>query len=120
MHDVRPESEPFHHAGAKALDQRIGAGQEIEHLRDGVLVLQVELDDLAAASGHRFQALPGADAVERDHLGAHVGKHHAGEWTRTDAGEFDDAIAGERAGGADGSLRGGFVEHLVTSQCVSC
>ena len=112
-HDIGAEPEPLHHAGPETLDQRIGAGEQVEHLRDRRLVLQVELDDLAAASGDRLQALLRADAVERDDLGAHVGQHHAGERAGTDAGEFDDADAGERAGGANLELRRGFVEHAV-------
>jgi hypothetical protein len=78
--------------------------KEIEHLRDRGLVLEVELDDFSPAPRHRFQILPGADAIERDHLRAHVRKHHAGERAGSDAGKFDDANADERAGGAGGGL----------------
>ena len=105
-HHVGPEPEPLHHAGTKAFDQRVGIGQQIEHLRDRGLVLEVEFDHLASAPGHRFQILLGADPIERDHLGAHVGQHHAGERAGSDAGEFDDAKTGQRAGGAGGGLRG--------------
>ena len=70
--------------------------------------------DLAAAHRDRLQVLAGADAVERHDLGAHVGQQHAGERARADAGEFDDAEAGERAGGAGGGLGGWFVEHLFS------
>ena len=113
-HDVRAEAETLHHAGAEAFDQRVGAGEQVEHLRDGGLVLQIELDDLAAAHRDRLQVLAGADAVERHDLGAHVGQQHAGERARADAGEFDDAEAGERAGGAGSGLGGWFVEHLFS------
>ena len=115
QHHVGSEAEPLHHAGTKAFDQRVGVGEQVEHLRDRGLVLEVELDDLAAAPRHRFQVLLGADAIERHDLGAHVGQHHAGERARADAGEFDDAEAGERAGGAGGGLGGWFVEHVVFS-----
>ena len=113
-HNVRPEAEPLHHAGAKAFDQRIGASEQVEHLRDRGLVLQVELDHLPAAPRHRLQVLFRADAIERHDFRAHVGQHHAGERARADAGEFDDAEAGERAGGADGGLGGWFIEHLFS------
>ena len=113
-HDVRAEAETFHHAGTKTFDQRICAGEQVEDLRDGGLVLQIELDHLAAAHRDRLQVLAGADAVERDDLGAHVGEQHAGEGTGTDAGEFDDAETGERAGGAGRGLGGWFVEHLFS------
>jgi hypothetical protein len=47
--DIRPEAEALHHAGAIALHQRIGAIQQRQHLCDGSLVLEIDLDDLAAA-----------------------------------------------------------------------
>ena len=70
------------------------------------LLLEVELDDFSPASGHRFQILLGADPIKRDHLGAHIGQHHACEGTRSDAGKFDDTKTGQRAGGAGGGLWG--------------
>jgi len=79
LHHVRPQPKPLHHARAKAFDQRVGVGKQIEHLRDGSPVLEVEFDDLAPAPGHRFEILLRADAVERHHLRAHVRQHHAGE-----------------------------------------
>ncbi len=97
-HDVGTEPEPLHHAGAKAFDQRVGIGEQVEHLRDRRLVLQIELDHLAAATGDRFHVLGRADAIERDDFSTHVGEHHAGERARADAGEFDNAVTGERAG----------------------
>ncbi len=100
LHHVRPEPQPFHHAGAKAFDQRVGMSEQIKYLRDRSLVLQIEFDDLASASCHRFEIFPGADAIERHHLRAHVRQHHAGERARPDAGKFDDANARKRAAGA--------------------
>ena len=115
-HDIGSEAQPLHHAGAKAFDQRVGIGEEVEYLRDSSLFLQIELDHLAAAPGDRLQILVGADTIERHDFGAHVGQHHAGERARADAGEFDDAKAGKRAGGAGGGLGGWFVEHCFLSQ----
>ena len=34
LYDVRPEPETLHHAGTKAFDQRVGIGQEVQHLSD--------------------------------------------------------------------------------------
>ena len=113
-HHVGPEAQPLHHAGAKAFDQRVGASEQVQYLRDCGLVLEVEFDDLSAAPRHRFQILLRADAIERHDFGAHVGQHHAGERARADAGEFDDAKTGERAGGAGSGLGGWFVEHLFS------
>src|SRR4051812_2779494 len=113
-HDIRAEAKTFHHAGAETFDQRVRTGEQVEHLCDGRFVLQIEFDYFAAAHRHRLEVLAGADAVERHDLGPHVGKQHAGEWARADAGEFDDAKAGKRAGGAGGGLGGWFVEHLFS------
>ena len=113
-HHIGSEAQPLHHAGAKAFDQRVGASEQVQHLRDRGLVLQIELDDFPAAPRHRLQILLRADAIERHDFGAHVGQHHAGERARADAGEFDDAEAGERAGGAGSGLGGWFVEHLFS------
>ncbi|MGY3405910.1 hypothetical protein ACVWZV_002023 [Bradyrhizobium sp. GM5.1] len=105
-HHVRPETEPLHHAGTETLDQRVGIRKQIEYLRDRRLVLEVELDHLAAAACDRLHVLPGADPIERDDFGAHVGQHHAGKRARSNAGEFNDAEARQRAGGADGGVLG--------------
>ena len=86
----------------------------LPHACNRRLVLQIELDDFPAAARHRFQILLGADTIERHDFRAHVGQHHAGERSRADAGEFDDAEAGERAGGAGSGLGGWFVEHLFS------
>ena len=72
QHDVGPEAEPLHHAGPKALDQRVGVRQQVENPCNRVLVLQVELDDLAAAHSDRLQVLAGADTIEGDDLSTHV------------------------------------------------
>jgi hypothetical protein len=113
QHDIRTEAETLHHAGTKAFDQRVGIGEKIQHLRDRRLVLQVEFDDLAAASRHRFQILLGTDPIQGHDLRAHVGQHHAGERSGADAGEFDDTGACERTGDFDLGLRRGFIEHVV-------
>ena len=119
QHHIGSEPEPLHHAGPKTLDQRVGIGEQVEHLRNRCLVLEVELDDLAAARCDRLQILLGADAVERDDFRAHVRQQHAGERAGADAGEFDDAETCQRAGGAGCGLGGGFVEHVVSTVFVN-
>ena len=65
-HDVGAEAQPLHHARAEALDQRVGVGEQIEHLRDRRLrCLQVELDHRAAAPGDRLRSLLARRTVER-------------------------------------------------------
>ncbi|MGY4304557.1 hypothetical protein ACVIJ6_001800 [Bradyrhizobium sp. USDA 4369] len=110
-----PEAEPLHHAGTKALDQRIGTGEQVEHISDDGLILEVELDHLAAPAGDRLHGLARSDAIERHHLRAHVGQQHAGERSRTDAGELDDAKTCERACGAGPGVWCGLVEHVLMS-----
>jgi len=51
------------------------------------LSFKVKLDDLAAASRHRFQVLPAADPVKGDDFGAHVGQHHCRQRAGADAGD---------------------------------
>ncbi|OIQ66162.1 hypothetical protein GALL_522720 [mine drainage metagenome] len=97
LHYFGAEPEPLHHPRPKAFDQRIGMFKEVEHLRDRRLVLQVEFDDLASPPGRRFEVLSSADAIERDHLRAHIRQHHAGKRAGPDAGKFDDPETGQRA-----------------------
>ena len=41
---VGPDAEPLHDAGAEALDQRVGRGDEVEHDGDAVGVLEIDGD----------------------------------------------------------------------------
>jgi hypothetical protein len=109
--DVGSEPEPLHHAGPKALDQRVGLFEQVEHACDRGPVLQIKLDDPAPAGRHRLQILFHADAIERHHIGAHVGEQHAGERPRADACEFDDAKARQRSGATGLELRQRVVGH---------
>ena len=113
QHDVRAESQPLHHAGTKALDQRVGMFKQIKHLSDRGLVLEVDFDNLSSAPGRRFKILSGPDAIERHHLRAHIRQHHACKGSGTDAGEFDDTETREWTGGAGGGLWGRFIEQFV-------
>ena len=42
--DVGAEAEPLHHAGPKPLDDRVGAGDQIERQRGALRVLQIDGD----------------------------------------------------------------------------
>ena len=97
------EAEALHHAGAEALDQRVGAGDEFERRGDRLRLLQVEGDRAAAAiekaaALERVErvALAGRLAVDAHDVRAHVGEQHAGEGRRADAGHFDDLDARQR------------------------
>ena len=100
---IWPETETLHHAGTKAFEQRIRAVEQGQHLRDLHLVFQIDRDNGAAARGGTFRHLVGPH--QRDDLRAHIREQHRGERPRADAGEFDDAEAGQRSAGSDG---GGF------------
>ena len=101
--NLRAEAEALHHAGAEALDQRVGAGDEFERRGDRLRLLQVEGDRAAAAieKGAALErlervALAGRRAVDAHDVGPHVGEQHAGERRRPDAGHFDDLDARQR------------------------
>ena len=104
QHHVGAEAEPLHHAGPIAFDQRVGAFEQLQHVRDAGLVLQIA-GDLPAAAHHDDAAqalllLADASSVTTSApmSASIIGRERAGP----EAGEFDDANAGERSGGAGG------------------
>ncbi len=102
--DVRPEPEPLHHAGAEALDQRVGFLGQRQHQLGALGGLEVDRNRGAAASGDvgpggaKQRRLVGA--IQPDHVGAHVGQQHRGERPRADARHLDDpdALQGTHGG----------------------
>ena len=97
---VGSESHAFHDAGAETLDEDVGAAQEIEHFRDVGRVLQVGLDDAAAALDlvgcvRVLRNLP--CALHDDDVGAHVRQQCRGVRARSQSSEFHDPNARERA-----------------------
>ena len=95
--NVRTEPQPFHHAGTEAFDERVRSGDEFEHGRDAIRILQIHRDALAPPRQH---IRPGGTAgrrraVDANHFRAHVGQHHSAERTGTDALQFDDFQTGE-------------------------
>ena len=90
------EAEALHHAGRKPSISASALSSRLEHaLRLGG-VLQIDRDARAAARDDvaRIRVRAGGP-VEADHVRAHVGEQHGGERAGPDAGEFDDAQAGE-------------------------
>ena len=78
------EAEALHHAGAKALDDRVGAARPVRSAAAAPAVdLEVERHRAAAAHHHVVPALVAeaevavARPVDEQHVGAHVGQHHA-------------------------------------------
>ncbi|CAN5857299.1 hypothetical protein BH24ACT6_BH24ACT6_10300 [soil metagenome] len=100
--DVGSDTEPFHHAGAEALDQRVSTVDEREQRLHTAGRLEVDGDAATAPRrdvgvrpvGARRANLVGT--VDPHHLGAEVGEHHRCERSGADAGDLDDAVAVER------------------------
>jgi hypothetical protein len=69
-----------------------------EHCLEPALVLQINNDGSPAAAQHLLTRVPSGDrTLDSDHISAKVGQHHRAERSWTNAGEFDDAEASERA-----------------------
>ena len=89
---VGPEAQTFGDAGSKPLEQRVGGLHQLEHQFDALGLLEVHGDGTPVTCQHIARAAAcSADAVNADHLRAHVREHHPAERPRPDAGEFDDA-----------------------------
>ena len=102
-HRVRPDAEPFGHAGPEPLDQRVGALGQPQHDLGRAGLAQVEGDGPATAperagrQAAEHAALAG-QLVDAHHLGAEVGQQHPEERHRPERGQFDDANSRERPG----------------------
>ncbi len=101
---VRAEAEAFHHAGAEAFDQHVGAGCQLFGGGEAFGLLQVEADDPPAAVEdvdlrvEEFRCRFGARrqlALDAHDLGAQVGEDHAAHRGRAEGGEFNDPDAVE-------------------------
>ena len=97
---VGTEAEALHHAGAEALDQPVALLDEPQHHLDRTRLLEVDRDRALAAAREVVLRLGierqrAALAVHQHDLGAEVGEQHAAERPGADAGELEDADAGE-------------------------
>ena len=69
---------------------------------DSVGMLEVDGDVATTAQQHVVvrciagTPTDGLGTLDTDHLGAHVGQHHRRKRAGADAGQFDDAVTGER------------------------
>ena len=115
-HVVGAEPEPLGHAGAEALEQRVGALDEPQHELDAFGVLQVDTDRAAAAVQRlevrlvELRRVHLLRAVDADDVGAHVGQQHPGERARSDTGQLDDLDSCKRSHGRQ-ATRGGCRSH---------
>ena len=97
----RADAQPLGHARPVALQQYVRVADEIEHHLNAVRRLEVDGDRPTPPFDdrvHRVVAAGRTDAVDADHGGAHVGEEHDAERSRPDAGQLDDAHAGQRSG----------------------
>ena len=98
-----PDSKPFHHSGSKAFEQRVGIRAQTKHKFDTVRMLQIDRDRRPASIHQIVFRRQGnteirvGQAVYANDPGAHVGEQHAAKLARTNAGNFYDFEALERA-----------------------
>lgn len=87
--------------GAVALDQDVGACGQVEHAVGAVRGFQVDDHRALVAVGDVVRRVDresgAAGAVHAHDVGPEVGQEHGGERAGPDAGQLDDAHAGERA-----------------------
>ena len=103
----RPEPQPFHHAGAKALQQHIGAFGEREHRFDSAGLLEVERGRAPAPVqqvGARMDAVGWPHPVDAQHIRAHVGQQHGAMRPRPDARNLQHPEPGKRPGCAHAAV----------------
>ena len=95
---VGAEAEPLGHAGTKALDQRVGLLDQLQHRLDRFGLFEIERDRAAAAIEqrvlgiHRDSESRVGGAIDPEHIGAHVREQHRAHRSGADPGEFDDSI----------------------------
>ena len=95
----RPEAEAFCDAGAEALDEELGVGDEVENAGDIGRVFEVGLKGFLSAVQHamRDDVRRVAGAHDTDDARAHVCENHRGERAGANPAEVDNGDAGEGA-----------------------
>ena len=102
---VGTEAEPLGDPGAEALDEGVGARDQLEGEVDAGRRLEVDADRAPTPVEHvgvgarRALAAHGVDPVEADDVGTEVREHQPAERPGPDAGQLDDPAAAKRAGG---------------------
>lgn len=95
------DAEALGHAGAVALDEQVGAFDEVEDAGGAVRGFEVDDHRALVAVGDVVGGVDpqagAAGAVHADDVRAQVGEEHGGERARPDPGQLDHAHAGERA-----------------------
>ena len=93
---LRAEAKPFGDAGAEALDEHVGLGDQPQHEVAIFFALEVRRHRAAVAKqivGAGFGRRPGtlAGTLDADDVGPKVTEEHRGVWPWADTGQFDDS-----------------------------
>ena len=114
------EAEPLGDAGAHALDEHVGVGDQLQDGLGGLGVLEVERDagaaaveQVARAAGQRLAAW----TLDADHVRPEVGQDHAGVRAGPDPRDLDDLDAAQRSGALPQFVRHG-ADHDRTTVTV--
>ena len=102
--NLRTEPETLHDAGAEAFDQRVGVLDDAKHRIRGAGLLQVDgkcpppaLGGPLSSLAEELDVVRAMGAIDANHLGAHVGKHHGAERRRADTCHLDNFESCQRS-----------------------
>jgi len=108
--DIGSEAEPLGHARPEPLNQHVGLIHQFEQQFDRGRVFQVEADRAAATAEWvvRLARLRSASLrpIDTQHICTKISQDHAAERGRSQAGDFDNAYAGEWTHDASALARG--------------
>src|SRR5262245_42859354 len=100
---VRSEAEPLGDTGPKALDECVGAGDQLLDDANALGSLEIDSDSRAPTRQQVVRRRSGRQvvatgSVDPDHVGAQVREEHGGERCRTEPGQLDYPYAMQRPG----------------------
>ncbi len=100
---VGPDTEPVGDPGPEPFEERVGFADQTKDGLDPVGMLEVDADGAAVAVQDRDPTgveapVDGLDAVDPQHVGAHVGEEHRRERPRAAPDELDDLHPCQRPG----------------------
>lgn len=97
---LRSDAEAFGDAGAVALDEDVGAFDEVQNAGRSLVALEVQDDGALVAVGEVVRGIDAepraAGPVDTDDVGPEVRQQHRGERSGADARQLDDPDTGQR------------------------